>query len=76
MSHAGRDTHQHRQMNLLGIVEGEGHHVVSLLLIAGLERGNHGKLAVETAVLLVLRGMHRGVVGHKYNHATICPGHS
>ena len=47
VGHAGGDTHQHGQLQLFRHVVGKGHHVVSLLLGAGLQCGHHRKLTVE-----------------------------
>ena len=47
VGHAGSDAHQHGQALFFGVVEGGGHHVVSLLLVRRLERGDEGELAVE-----------------------------
>ena len=76
MSHTCGYAHQNGQVNLLGIAEGILHHVVGFLLAAGLECGNHRKLGIEAAVLLVLRGMHRRVVGNKYHDASVGSRHS
>ena len=76
MGHAGGDTHQHRQFLLLRVFKGDRHHVVGLLLVRGFERRNHGKLTIEARVLLVLRGMHRGVVGHQNNEAAVDASHT
>ena len=75
MGHTGGDTHQDGQMQLLRQVERLLHHVVSLLLRAGLERRNHRKLSIEARVLLVLRRVHRGVVGNQDHYTTVCSRH-
>ena len=64
MSHAGGDTHQHGQLLLLRIFESGLYHVVGLLLVRRFERRNHSEFAIETRILLVLRGVHRGVIGY------------
>ena len=76
MGHAGGDAHEYRQLLLFAEVEGSGHHVVGFLLTGRLEGGNHGKLAIEARVLLVLTGVHGGVVGSEYDHAAIDTRHA
>ena len=76
VGHAGGDAHQHGHALALAVVEGGSHHVVSLLLRGGLEGGYHGELAVEARILLVLRRVHRGVVGHQHHHAAVDARHA
>ena len=54
MCHTCGDTHQDRQMQLLRHLESLLYHIISLLLVAWLHRRHHGKLTIETGVLLVL----------------------
>ena len=54
---------QHRRVELLGQLEGPGHEVVGLLAVGGLEHGDPGEGGEVAVVLLVLRGVHAGVVG-------------
>ena len=65
------DAKEHRLLDGLREVERHAHHVVSLLLGGRLEYGDHGKLAVETRVLLVLRGVHGRVVGSKHHQSAL-----
>ena len=74
MGQAGDYAHQHRLLQLLREGKGLAHHVVSFLLVAGLKNGYHGKLAVEAAVLLVLAGVHRRVVGCQHYEAAVYSG--
>ena len=60
----GGDAHQDGGAHLFAQLVAEEDHVVGLLLVAGFQHGNHSPVAIETAVLLVLRGEHRGIVGH------------
>ena len=46
--HTGGNTHQDGQVQILRHIESLLHHIVGLLLRAGLQGGNHGKLSVET----------------------------
>ena len=75
MGHSCCHTHEDRQMNPLGIVVSESHHVVGFLLITRFQCGNHSKLPIETAVLLVLGRVHRGVVSHQHDQSTIRSRH-
>ena len=73
--HACGDAHQYGQALAFAVVEGEVHHVVGLLLAGGFQGGYHGKAAVEAAVLLVLAGVHGGVVGHQHYDAAVDARH-
>ena len=75
MCHTCCDTHQNGQTLLFGVVKCCLHHVVGFLLVGWLEGRNHGKLAVEATVLLVLAGVHRWVIGHQHNHAAVNARH-
>ena len=54
----GGDAHEDGGAHLLAQFIAEEDHVVGLLLVAGLQHGDHGPVAIEAAVLLVLRGEH------------------
>ena len=60
---------QYGDMQMLGEFESLAGHVVGFLLIARLEHGHHGEISIKSRILLVLRGMHRGVVG-RYDQQT------
>ena len=55
MRHAGGNAQEDRCAQLLAERESVARHLVSLLLVRGLEAGNHGELRIEARVLLVLR---------------------
>ena len=76
VGHAGGHAHEHGEAYLLAQLVGLLHHVVGLLLGAGLQRGNHRELTVEAAVLLVLGGVHRGVVSHEDHQAAVHTRHT
>ena len=76
VGHAGGHAHEHGEANLLAQLVGLLHHVIGLLLGAGLQRGNHRELAIEAAVLLVLGGVHRGVVGHEDHQTAVHTRHA
>ena len=70
MGQTGDQAHQYRFSRLLGEVKTGAGHVVGLLLVAGFVHGDEGEVPVEAAVLLVLRGVHAGVVrGHHHQSA-------
>ena len=75
MGQTGRYAQQYGEFLPLGEGEGIFGHLIGLLLCRGFECGDHGELAVETGVLLVLRRVHRGVVGGHDNHAAVDTGH-
>ena len=68
---SGYNAQKHRLFDSLGVVERLSHHVVGFLLVRRFENRNHGKFSVEARVLLVLRRVHRWVVGSKYNQAAV-----
>ena len=76
VGHAGGHAHQYWNLVLFREVEGRADHVVGLLLGRGFERGDEGELPVEARVLFVLRGVHRGVVGHHDNQTAVGAGHA
>ena len=73
--HPGRQTHKHRNMPLLGIVEGFLNHLESLLLVRRLETRHHREICVEARILLVLRRMLRWVVAGSHHQASVRAGH-
>ena len=75
MGHAGRQTHQYGNTVLLREVEGRLHHVVGLLLVRRFEGRHEGELAVKARVLLVLRRVHRRVIGRDHNQPAVGAGH-
>ncbi len=75
VGHAGRQAHQYGNAVFLREVERGLHHLVGLLLRGGLERRDKGELAVEARVLLVLRRVHRGVVGRDHDQPAVGAGH-
>ena len=74
MSQARHDTQNNGLAQTLRQVEAEGHHVVSLLLIGGLQTGHKGELGIEARVLLVLRRVHRRVVCCKDDESALHAG--
>ena len=75
VGHAGGQAHQYGNAVALREFEGLLHHLVGLLLRRGLEDGDERELAVKARVLLVLRGVHRGVVCRHDHQAAVGPGH-
>jgi hypothetical protein len=71
---AGDHPHHDRHRQLFGEFEGFEHHVVALLLVARLETGDERELGEITTVLLVLRGVHAGVVCDREDEATVGAG--
>ena len=65
---------QHRRVELLGQLEGPGQKVVGLLAVGRLEHGDPGEGGEVAVVLLVLRGMHAGVVGGEHDEAGVDAG--
>ena len=76
MAEARNEAHEHGDAELFGELETVAGHVVALLLVGGLKRGDESKLGVETRVLLVLGGVHRGVVGNDYKQTAVGAGHA
>ncbi len=70
----GHEPDHDRQRQLLGEIEGLEHHVVGLLLVAGLEARDQGELGEVAAVLLVLRRVHPRVIGHRQHEAPVGAG--
>ena len=68
---SGYNAQKHRLFDSLGVVERLSYHVVGFLLVRRFENWNHGKFSVEARVLLVLRRVHRRVIGSKYNQAAV-----
>jgi hypothetical protein len=58
---------QHRHLELLGQLKRLARHVVTLLLVGGFQARHHGKVGKVARILLVLRAVHRRVIGH-HNH--------
>ena len=75
MGHAGRQPHQYRNPVTFREVEGGLRHFVCLLLIRRFEGRHEGEFPVETRILLVLRRVHRGVVGRHDYQSAVGPGH-
>ena len=75
VGHAGRQAHQHRNPEPFRKFERGFHHIVSLLLGGGFESRHEGEFSVEARILLVLRGVHRRVVGHDHHQSAVGPGH-
>ena len=71
MGQAGYYTHQDRQFGFFRQLVSICHHVVSLLLGRRFEDWNHGELAIETRVLLVLRRVHGRVIGSQHHQASV-----
>jgi len=61
---AGDEADHGGDAEFLGKVEGRARHGVGLLLIGGFEAGDQGEVGEVAAVLLVLRGVHAGVIRH------------
>ena len=60
----GRGAQEHGRAEPLGDLEAEHREVLGLLGVGGLEHRDLGEPGVVPGVLLVLRGVHAGVVGH------------
>ena len=60
---AGGGAEKHRQVELLGDLVCSLHEVQTLLRVGGLDHGELGGERVMAVVLLILRGMHTGIVG-------------
>ena len=71
---ARNHAHQDGFAGLFGEVESVVHHVVCFLLVAWFVHRDEREVAIETAVLLVLRGMHAGVVGSNDYKTTFYAG--
>ena len=69
-----RGAQQHRRVELLRQREGLGDEVVGLLAVGRLEHRDLGELGVVAVVLLVLRGVHAGVVGADDDQAGVDAG--
>ena len=69
---------QHRRVEQLGHLAGQGHKVLALLGIAGLHHGDLGSPGIVAVVLLILRGMAAGIVGGDHDeraaHAHVAGG--
>ena len=76
MGHAGCQTHQYGNTVLLREVEGRLHHVVGLLLVRRFEYRYKGKFTIYPGILLILRGMHRRIVGCGNYQSTVSSGNS
>ena len=71
VSQTGHHTHKHGKFQTLREFKGIRHHIISLLLRRGFEDRYHGKLAIETRVLLVLRRVHRRVICRQHHQSTM-----
>ena len=63
VGHPGGGAEEHRQVEPLGDLIGRLHEVQALLGVGGLHHGQLGGLGVVAVVLLILGGVHTGVVG-------------
>ena len=75
MADARRQPQQHRRVELLAQLKRGDRQVFRLLAVAGLQAGNTGELGEGAVVLLVLAGVHRGVVGGDDHQARLDAGH-
>ena len=71
MCHTGSNAHQYRRTHLFRKVVCIRHHVVSFLLGRRFQNRNQGKLAVKTGILLILRRMHRRIIGSQYHYPSV-----
>jgi len=75
---AGGGTVQHGDVELLGDIEGGLHEVQAFLAVGGLHHGYLRGLGIVTVVLLVLAGVHGGIIGGDHHvalaHAVIRGG--
>ncbi len=71
VAEARHEACQHRDAETLGELEAVAGHIVCLLLCGGLEGRNHSEVGIEARVLLVLRRVHRGVVGGDHQQAAV-----
>ena len=52
------------------------YHIISLLLAGWLKHRDHGEIAINTVVLLILGRVHGWVVGRKDDHTSVDTAHS
>ena len=78
MTDPGGGAVQHRRVEQLGHLAGQGHEVLALLGVAGLHHGDLGGPGIVAVVLLILGGMTAGVVGGDHDersaHAHVTGG--
>ena len=75
MRQARHNPEQDREPDLFREGESLADHVIGFLLVRRLEHGNHRELGIETRVLFVLRGVHRGIVGRQDDKSALDPRH-
>ena len=68
---AGGQPQDHGRVKLLGQLIGELGKLLTLGRIGGLQHGDLGADGVIAAVLLVLGGVHAGIIGHSDHHAAV-----
>ena len=68
---ARHHTHENRKFQLLRQRIGIRHHIICLLLRRRLHNRDHSKFAIESRILLVLRRVHRGVIGSQHHESAI-----
>ena len=70
MGHPGGGAQQHRHIKALGDLKGRPGKVQTFLRIRRLQHGQPGGTGIVTVVLLILGGMHAGIVGGDDDEAT------
>ena len=74
VGHTGTHLEEHRGVELLGQLIGRLGEGQSLGRVGGLQHGQLGRAGVVAGVLLILGGVHPGVVGHSDNHTGVDAG--
>ena len=69
--HTRGDTQKDGGLEFFTQVKTIRHHVVRLLLVTRLQTGDHGKLGIEPAVLLVLGRVHGRIVGRQHDQTSV-----
>jgi hypothetical protein len=67
---------QHRHLQAFRQLEGLAREVVALLLVGRFQAGHHRKVGEVARVLLVLRTVHRRVVGHHHHQPAMRARHA
>ena len=75
VAQAGGEAHHDGNAVALRQFKAISRHIVGLLLIGGLKAWHHGEIRIETGILLILRGMHGGIVGSYHEQAAVGSRH-
>ena len=74
VGHARGYAQQHRRVVFFAYLEGLFREVFGFLAVGGFEHGDFRRGGVVAVVLLVLRGVHSGIVGGNDDDAALCAG--